>query len=48
MLQTLLRLVYEKFCHLLVELEHMAYWEINALNLDYKATGDRDSYNWVS
>ncbi|XP_015163892.1 uncharacterized protein [Solanum tuberosum] len=29
------QLVFEKSCHLLVELEHKALWTLNALNLDW-------------
>ena len=35
------RLVYEKPCHLPVELEHKTYWVIKQLNMDLKLAGDR-------
>ncbi|XP_021736138.1 uncharacterized protein LOC110702691 [Chenopodium quinoa] len=36
------RLVYDKACHLSVELEYKAYWDIKELNLDVKiAVGNR-------
>ena len=28
------RIVYEKMCHLLVEVEYKAWWEIKKLNMD--------------
>lgn len=34
-------MVYGKVCHLLVELEHKAYWEIQFLNFDEKVYGRR-------
>ena len=34
------RLVFVKACHLLLELEHSAYWAINMLNFDLPKAGN--------
>ena len=34
------RLVYDKACHLPIELEHQASWAINQLNFDLTKAGD--------
>jgi hypothetical protein len=35
------RLVFGKTCHLLVKLEHRAYWAIKKFNFDMKQAGDK-------
>nr|GEW10330.1 reverse transcriptase domain-containing protein [Tanacetum cinerariifolium] len=34
------KLVYGKSCHLLIELEHKAYWALKHVNLELKTAGD--------
>nr|GEW59100.1 reverse transcriptase domain-containing protein [Tanacetum cinerariifolium] len=34
------KMVYGKSCHLLIELEHRAYWDLKHVNLDLKTAGD--------
>nr|GFB15404.1 reverse transcriptase domain-containing protein [Tanacetum cinerariifolium] len=34
------KLVYEKSCHLPIELEHRAYWALKHVNFDLETTGD--------
>nr|GFC36337.1 reverse transcriptase domain-containing protein [Tanacetum cinerariifolium] len=34
------KLVYGKSCHLLIELEHRAYWGLKHVNFDLKTAGD--------
>nr|GFB27590.1 reverse transcriptase domain-containing protein [Tanacetum cinerariifolium] len=34
------KLVYGKSCHLLIELEHKAYWALKHVNFDHKTAGD--------
>ena len=33
--------MFEKSCHLAVEMEHNVYWAIRTLNFDIKAVGER-------
>ena len=35
------RLVFRKACHLLVELEHIAYWVTRQLNMNNKVAGEK-------
>nr|GFA73791.1 reverse transcriptase domain-containing protein [Tanacetum cinerariifolium] len=38
------RLVYEKACHLPLEIEHKAYWALNHTNFDLKTAGDHRKF----
>lgn len=33
--------MFEKVCHLLIELEHQTYWASKKLNFDLKASGEQ-------
>nr|GEY00059.1 reverse transcriptase domain-containing protein [Tanacetum cinerariifolium] len=39
------KLVYEKACHLPIELEHKAYWALKHANFDLKTAGDHMKYS---
>ncbi|XP_019430088.1 PREDICTED: uncharacterized protein LOC109337545 [Lupinus angustifolius] len=38
------RFIYDKPCHLLVELEHKAYWAVKLLNFDLKVAGEKRKF----
>lgn len=42
------QLVYEKACHLPVELQHKVYWAIQKLNFDQTTTGEKRLLHWMN
>ncbi|GKC69576.1 reverse transcriptase domain-containing protein [Tanacetum coccineum] len=40
------RIVYEKACHLPIELDHKSYWALKWTNFDLKTAGDHRKDSW--